>query len=204
MIASVPDFIREHGYFAVYLLMWIETFFPVFPSEMVMPLGGLYASRGEYSLVGIAIAGSMGSTTGAVMWYWAARALGYDRFKRLVTRYGQITTVSPEEVDWLQRWFDRIGTIMVLIGRNIPGIRTAVSIPAGLVRMPFPRFLALTVIGTLISTGLLSTLGWLLRDHYEVVERYAGPVTTGIVAACLLLWLTRLLLQFLKRRRARS
>jgi membrane protein DedA with SNARE-associated domain len=197
----LPDFIRNHGYLAVFLLMWVETYFPIFPSELVMPLSGLIATQNDMSLAGIAVSGAAGAMMGSMTWYWAARALGYDRFKRLVTRYGRITTVSTREVEWLERWFTRIGPILVLVGRVIPAVRTAVSIPAGLVGMPFPRFFALSLVGTLISTGLLSWLGSLLGDHYKTIEHYAGPVSTGIVAAAFLLWLTRLVLQFVRPRR---
>jgi membrane protein DedA with SNARE-associated domain len=197
----LPDFIREHGYLAVFLLMWIETILPIFPSELVMPLSGLIATQNGMSLAGIALSGAAGSMTGAVTWYWAARALGYDRFKGLVTRYGRITTVSAHEVEWLERWFHRVGPVLVLIGRVVPAVRTAISIPAGLVAMPFGRFLILSAIGTLISTGILTWLGSLLGNHYKAIEHYAGPVSTGIVAAAFLLWLTRLVLQFVRPKR---
>ena len=200
MANFLPDFIHHHHYLAVFLLMWVETIIPLFPSELVMPLSGLIASQGEMSLVGVALSGAAGSMTGAISWYWAARALGYDRFKRLVTRYGRITTVSAHEVEWLERWFARLGPILVLVGRVIPAVRTAISIPAGLVRMPFGRFLILSAIGCLISSGVLTWLGSLLGDHYKEVEHYAGPVSTGIVAAAFLLWLVRLVLQLVRPR----
>jgi membrane protein DedA with SNARE-associated domain len=198
----LPDFIRDHGYVAVFLLMWIETILPIFPSELVMPLSGLISSQGKLWLPGVILSGAAGSLTGAVSWYWAARALGFERFERLVTRYGRITTVSPHEVAVLQRWFERFGSILVLVGRVVPAVRTAISIPAGLVRMPFGRFLALSIVGILISCGILTWLGWLLKDHYTAIEHYAGPVSTGIVAAAFLLWLTRLVLQLVGNRRS--
>jgi membrane protein DedA with SNARE-associated domain len=197
----LPDFIRGHGYLAVFLLMWVETILPIFPSELVMPLSGLIATQTKMSLAGVALSGAAGSMTGSVTWYWAARALGYDRFKGLVTRYGRITTVSAHEVEWLERWFNRIGPVLVLVGRVVPAVRTAISIPAGLVAMPFGRFLILSAIGTLISTGVLTWLGSLLGDHYKAIEHYAGPVSTGIVAAAFLLWLTRLVLQLVRTKR---
>jgi membrane protein DedA with SNARE-associated domain len=197
----LPDFIRDYGYLAVFLLMWVETILPIFPSELVMPLSGLIATQNGMSLVGVAVSGAAGSMIGSITWYWAARALGYDRFKGLVTRYGRITTVSAHEVEWLEGWFNRIGPVLVLMGRVVPAVRTAISIPAGLVRMPFPKFLLLSAVGTLISTGLLTWLGSLLGDHYKQIEHYAGPVSTGIVAAAFLLWLTRLVLQFVRPRR---
>jgi membrane protein DedA with SNARE-associated domain len=198
----LPDFIRDHGYLAVFLMMLVECFLPIFPSELVMPLAGLIASQGRLSLAGVILAGAAGSLTGAIIWYSAARALGFARFERLVTRYGRITTVSPHEVAVLQRWFERFGSILVLVGRVVPAVRTAISIPAGLVRMPFVRFLGLSIVGILISAGLLAWLGSLLKDHYTAIEHYAGPVSTGIVAAAALLWLTRLVLQLVRNRRS--
>ena len=201
MADFLPDFIRHWGYAAVFLLMWVETILPIFPSELVMPLSGLIATQGHMHPVGVALAGAAGSMTGAVTWYWAARALGYHRFKGLVTRYGRVTTVSTHEVEWLEKWFARLGPVLVLVGRVVPAVRTAVSIPAGLVRMPFGRFCLLSAVGILISTGVLTWLGTLLGDHYKVIEHYAGPVSTGIVAAAFLLWLTRLILQFARPRK---
>jgi membrane protein DedA with SNARE-associated domain len=119
-----------------------------------------------------------------------------------VTRYGRITTVSAHEVEWLEGWFARLGPILVLAGRVIPAVRTAISIPAGLVRMPFWRFFILSLIGALISSSLLAWLGSLLGSHYKQIEHYTGPVSAGIVAAAFLLWLTRLVLQFVKPRKA--
>ena len=182
--------------------MWVETIIPLFPSELVMPLSGLLATQGEMSLWGVALSGAAGSMTGAISWYWAARALGYERFKRLVTRYGRITTVSAHEVEWLERWFARLGPILVLIGRVIPAVRTAISIPAGLVRLPFWKFFILRLIGALLSSSVLAWLGSLLGPHYKQIEHYTGPVSAGIVAAAFLLWLTRLVLQFVRPRKA--
>ena len=194
----LPRFIHDHHYLAVFLLMWVETILPLFPAELVMPLSGLIASQGEMSLIGVALSGAAGSMTGAISWYWAARALGYARFTRLVTRYGRVTTVSAHEVEWLQRWFTRLGPILVLAGRLVPAVRTAISIPAGLVRMPFGRFVLLSATGALLSSGLLAWLGSLLGDHYRQIEHYAGPVSTAIVAAAFLLWATRLVIQLVR------
>ncbi|MEA3038324.1 MAG: hypothetical protein QOE79_837 [Sphingomonadales bacterium] len=200
MADFLPDFIQHWGYLAVFLLMWVETFLPIFPSELVMPLGGLIATQGRMDPIGVALAGAAGSMTGAVTWYWAARALGYDRFKGLVTRFGRITTVSEHEVEWLERGFARFGPILVLVGRCLPAIRTAISIPAGLVRMPFGRFFILSLTGILISAGVLTWLGTLLGPHYKIIEHYAGPVSTAIVAAAFLVWLVRLVLQLARNR----
>jgi membrane protein DedA with SNARE-associated domain len=202
MTNFLPDFIRDYGYVGLFFLMWFECYLPVFPTDVVMPLSGMMASQGQMSLGGVIAAGAGGSIMGASTWYWVARLLGYDRFKFLVTRYGWLTTVSAHEVDRVQGWFDRFGAWVIFIGRFLPGIRLLVSIPAGLTLMTFPRFLFLTVAGTVLSTSILTTAGWLLRDQYDRVEKYIGPFTTLLIAALFLFWFIRMVLGFMRRNRA--
>ncbi len=202
MLSFLPDFINEAKYVAVYLLMLVEAFIPIFPTEIVLPLAGALAAKGKMSLWLIIIAGAAGSITGATIWYGIARWLGFERFRALVVRFGWLTTVSPREIDKLQEWFLRFGTPIIFFGRFIPGIRIVVSIPAGLTAMPFPRFLALSALGSTLSLGILASAGWLLRDQYEKVEKYVGPLTTIIVGTLVAVWLVRMVLGFLKRNKA--
>jgi len=200
MTELLPDLIRDHGYAALFALMWFECYLPLFPTDVIMPLAGMLAAQGNMSIPGVILAGAGGSFMGSLSWYWLARLLGYDRFKHLVTRYGWFTTVTPHEVEKMQQWFLRFGTITIFLGRFIPGIRLLVSIPAGLTRMSFPRFLALTIAGTGMSISLLTTAGWLLRDQYTKVEHYIGPFTTALVAGLLLVWIVRMIRGFRHRR----
>jgi membrane protein DedA with SNARE-associated domain len=197
----LPDLIRDYGYIGLFLLMWFECYLPIFPTDVVMPLAGMMSAKGQMSLAGVIAAGAAGSIMGSITWYSVARALGYDRFKALVTRYGWLTTVSAHEVDRVQGWFARYGVWVIFVGRFLPGIRLLVSIPAGLTAMPFLRFIALTIAGTGLSTTILTTAGWLLRDHYDQVERYVGPFTTLLIATLLVVWLVRMVLNLRARRR---
>jgi membrane protein DedA with SNARE-associated domain len=199
MTDFLPDLIRDHGVVAIYFLMLIEAFIPLFPTEIVIPLSGMLASRGDMSLAGVIIAGTAGSLTGSTIWYAVARALGYVRFKHIVTRFGWLTTLSEHEVERLYHWFERVGGKLAFIGRFIPGIRNLVSIPAGLIALPYPKFLLLSVLGVTISNSIFATGGWLLRDQYVVIEDYVGPVTSVIIGGLLLVWLIRVLLGFRKR-----
>jgi membrane protein DedA with SNARE-associated domain len=192
-LPDVPGFIETRRYFAVWLLMWVETFFPIFPSEMVMPLGALVASQGKMTLWGVIFAGTAGAMTGACVWYFAARWLGYERFSALVTRYGRITTVSPHEVAKLQGWFDRYGALTVFAGRLIPGVRSAVSIPAGLTQMPFVPFFLYSVAGAGLWSSAMAIAGWLLRNQYERIHEYIGPAVKLIIVAALCLWIVRMI-----------
>jgi membrane protein DedA with SNARE-associated domain len=199
MIDIFPQFLRDHGYAGVYLLMVLDSVFPVFPSELVMPLAGLLASQGQMTFWGVALCGTAGAMTGAIGWYWLARALGLERFTRLIDRFGWLTTINEHEIDLLRRWFDRFGAPMVLVCRMAPLVRTAISIPAGLVRMPFPRYLLLSFIGAAAWSTGLAVAGWLLGDHYERIHHYIGPVSTIIVGLALLAWLMRIVMRLRRK-----
>ncbi len=198
----LPNLIQEDGYFAIYFLMLIEAFLPIFPTEIVIPLSGMLAAKGQMSLAGVIAAGTAGSLTGATIWYLVARGLGYKRFKHVVTRFGWITTLSEHEVERLQAGFERFGWLVVFVGRFIPGVRNLVSIPAGLIAMPYPRFILLSLTGVALSNSLFATGGWLLRDHYDRIEHFVGPATSLIIAGLICVWLVRLVLGFRKRNAA--
>jgi membrane protein DedA with SNARE-associated domain len=202
MIDFLPDLIRDYGYAALFFLMLIEAFIPLFPTEIVIPLAGALASRGQMTLAGVIMAGSAGALTGATIWYVIARALGYKRFKHLVTRYGWITTLSDHEVERLQAWFERRGGIMVFIARFVPGVRNLISIPAGLIAMPYAKFLSLSLVGVALSNGIFGTGGWMLRNQYDLIERYVGPVTSLIIGTLILVWIVRVIIGLRKRRAA--
>jgi membrane protein DedA with SNARE-associated domain len=202
MIDFLPDLIRDYGYAALFFLMLIEAFIPLFPTEIVIPLAGALVARGHMTLAGVIAAGAAGALTGATIWYVIARALGYQRFKHLVTRYGWITTLSAHEVERLQNWFERRGGIMVFIARFVPGVRNMISIPAGLIAMPYGKFVGLSVLGVVVSNSILATGGWTLRNQYVLIERYVGPLTSLIIAALIVIWIVRVIIGLRKRQPA--
>jgi membrane protein DedA with SNARE-associated domain len=202
MIDFLPDLIRDYGYAALFFLMLIEAFIPLFPTEIVIPLAGALVARGHMTLAGVISAGAAGALTGATIWYVIARALGYQRFKHLVTRYGWITTLSAHEVERLQNWFERRGGIMVFIARFVPGVRNMISIPAGLIAMPYGKFVGLSVLGVVVSNSILATGGWMLRNQYVLIERYVGPLTSLIIAALIVIWIVRVIIGLRKRQPA--
>lgn len=188
MTEWIRNVIEQLGPLGVALLMFVENVFPPIPSELVMPLAGyLAAQKGGGQIMLSVLAGSAGSLLGALLWYYAGRALTLERVKRLAARHGRWLTVSPEDVQRAERWYERHGAKSVLIGRLIPAIRTLVSIPAGIVCMPLGRFLLLSAIGTVLWTGLLAAAGYALQDRYVTVERYLSPVGNAVFGV-LLLW----------------
>lgn len=175
------------GYPGIALLMFLENVFPPIPSELIMPLVGFTAARGEFSLPLAVLSGTLGSLAGALLWYWIGLRFGRARIERLAERHGRWLTLTPADIERASAWFARYGGTAVLIGRLVPTIRTLISVPAGLHRMPAGLFLIYSGIGTLGWTGLLTAAGYVLEARYQDVSAYLNPVSTVVVVA-LLLW----------------
>ena len=196
----IVGLVQQTGSIGVALLMLAENLFPPIPSELIMPLAGFSAARGEIALASIVVAGTVGSVLGALFWFYVGKWVGADRLKRWAERHGRWLTLSPEEVDRASDWFRRHGGLAVLLGRLIPGVRTLISVPAGISGMPLPAFIAYTTIGTAVWTALLAGLGYLLENQYQLVADWVNPASNAIVAA-LALWYLYRVVTF--RRRAR-
>jgi membrane protein DedA with SNARE-associated domain len=100
--------------------------------------------------------------------------------------------VSPQDVDAASDWFGRNGGRVVFFGRMVPAIRTLISIPAGVARMPLPAFLVLTTAGSALWTGMLAIAGWLLQSQYARVENWVNPVSTVVIVGIVLVYVARL------------
>jgi membrane protein DedA with SNARE-associated domain len=189
------------GYAGIALLMFLENIFPPIPSEVVMPLAGFTATQGGMSLVGVIAAGSLGSLAGALPWYYAGRVYGHKRMREFADRYGRWITVSPEDIDHATDWFNRHGRSAVLIGRLVPGVRTLISVPAGISGMGLFQFLLYSTIGTVAWTSLLAICGYILRDRWSAVESYISPISTVLIVVLVLWFASRYVRQWRGRRR---
>jgi membrane protein DedA with SNARE-associated domain len=181
MFDWITGFVVRSGYVGVLLLMLAENVVPPIPSELIMPLAGFTAARGQLSLALVILAGTVGSLLGAVLWYYVGKRLGLERLKHLAARHGRWVTLSPDDVDRADGWFRRHGAKAVFFGRLIPTVRTLISVPAGIACMPLPAFLAWSVLGTSLWTALLTGAGYLLQSQYERVSDYLNPVSTVVV-----------------------
>ncbi|HEV2747509.1 MAG TPA: DedA family protein, partial [Allosphingosinicella sp.] len=189
----IRELIEQSGYLGVALLMLLETVFPPIPSEVIMSLSGLQAQRGTMTLWGAILAGTAGAMVGNIFWYAAARALGLERFHPFIDRHGRLLTLDWKELKRADHLFDRYDRWFVFLGRMVPTIRSLVSIPAGLFGMPWRPFLLWSTLGTLGWTTGLATAGFLLGRNYADVDRYLGPVSTGVIAALILYYVYRVL-----------
>lgn len=187
----ITRLIEQMGYLGIALLMFLENLFPPLPSEVIMPMAGFTAAGGELSIMGVLAAGTAGTLAGALFWYGVAKRLGEERLKSWADRHGRWITLSRDDLDRIDRWFDKHNRWAVPLGHLVPGIRTLISIPAGIFGMGLARFVALTLLGAGVWTSALGLAGYALGSRYDQVERYIGPASTAIMAAILLWYVYR-------------
>ncbi|MCQ4319479.1 DedA family protein [Stutzerimonas stutzeri] len=195
MFDKIVEIVSALGYVGVFLLMLLENIFPPIPSELIMPLAGFVAARGDLNFIAVILVGTAGSVVGALPWYYAGATLGQKRMKHFAARWGPWLTLSPEDVDKASDWFDRHGKSAVFFGRLIPTVRTLISVPAGIAGMSMTKFLIYSTLGSLIWTALLALAGYLLESQYQRVSEYLNPVSTAIVVLMVLYYLYRLIRQ---------
>ena len=191
MATWVISTISATAYWGIVFLMVIENVFPPIPSEVIMPLAGFMATQDRLALLGVILAGTLGSVLGALPLYYLGRKIGDERLKRLADRHGRWLTVSREDLDKAKAWFDRHGGMAVLLGRLVPGIRSLISIPAGIETMPLVPFLLFTTIGAGLWTALLTLTGYWLGANFRQVEAYLDPVSYVVLASIIAIYVWR-------------
>jgi membrane protein DedA with SNARE-associated domain len=176
MLDWITHTINTLGYAGIALLMCLENLFPPIPSELIMPLSGFVVTQGTLKLPWVILAGVIGSIVGTLPWYFLGKFLGLKKLKTLADRRGKWLGLSSKEVEHVQNWFHR-GEIAVGLGRLVPGIRTYISIPAGISHMPLLPYFLYTGLGTMVWLSGLTYAGYVLGDNYEVVGDYLGPLS---------------------------
>ena len=192
------------GYAGIVFLMFLENVFPPIPSELIMPFAGYSASIGSMTLFGVIMAGTIGSVAGALPLYYLGTVFDINRTEMLLKRFPWLM-VKVSDVERAHRWFDRYGYALIFFGRMVPGIRSLISIPAGMNRMPLLPFLALTFVGSFLWSGLLAGAGFWLGTNFTEVEAVIAPISSAIiyvVAAGLLLFGLKRTWDFFKRMRS--
>lgn len=203
MDAFVNSLMDTLGPFGIALLMFLENIFPPIPSELIMPLAGYEAAAGSMSIVSVIIAGTIGSLAGVVPWYYLGKAMGLRRTKAFADKHGRWLTMGADDVEKASDWFQRHGAGAVLFGRLVPTVRTLISVPAGIARMPLWQFLIYSAIGSAAWTTLLAMSGYLLGQQYEAVQAYVGPVSNAVLVLIVAAYVYRVA-TFGKRQRRKA
>ena len=180
VIQWLVDTIGTMGYWGIAGLMFLESSFFPFPSEVVMPPAGYLAHQGQMSLTLALLACIAGSLLGALFNYWLSLRFGRPFF----IKYGKHFGVTDEVLDKADRFFERHGHISMFIGRLIPVIRQYISLPAGLARMNLMRFCVYTTLGAGIWVVILTMLGYWLGANQELISHYLSEITVALCAFC--------------------
>jgi membrane protein DedA with SNARE-associated domain len=197
---SLSQVMRDLGYAGIALLMLAETVFPPIPSEAVLPLAGYLVERGEFAFVAVLIASTAGSVFGAVLLYEAARHGG----RPFATRFMRFARIEEAKLQEAEEWFAKRGALIVLLGRCVPGMRSLVSLPAGILRMPRWEYLLFTLLGSAVWNTVLVGAGYALGSQWEQVSDVVGPLSKPLIAVVVLSAAGFLLWRGLRARRART
>ncbi|SNT69384.1 DedA family protein [Psychrobacter sp. LV10R520-6] len=194
----VLTIMAKFGYFGIIFAMFAENVFPPIPSEVIMPAAGFAVARGDLNLIVVILAGTLGTVLGALPLYYLGSLFNEERLMIFTKKYGKYVFVKSDDVLASSHWFDKHGKKTVFFGRMVPGIRSLISIPAGMNKMPMLPFLLLTALGSSIWITLLTLAGYHFGSNYEVIEATLAPYSKVF----LLLTVMIIIGWFIKRRRS--
>ncbi len=176
MLDFVLDLISQYGYFGMFMGMVLEAVIVIIPSEAILATGGILAAKGIFSLWGAFLIGLLGSVFCAIVIYF----MGYFGGKPFIKKYGKYFFMKEEDIEKSDSWFNKYGLLATLIGRNFPIVRTLISLPVGIMRLSFPKFLIYTTIGSIPWTFIFVYVGYALGNNWVVVLDYVSNLKTPI------------------------
>ncbi len=194
MIYWIRHLVTSMSYLGVAILMAVENVVLPIPSEVIMPFAGFKTERGQMTLLGVIIAGTVGSVLGGLPLYYAGFAFGEDRLRTWIERYGKWVLLRARDLDRAADRFSGNSFLEVTLAQLLPGIRGLISIPAGVARMNVWLFLLADFIGTLVWCTVLAVAGRLLGRNFTEIHAFLGPtgwVMLGILVLALAFWLVR-------------
>lgn len=194
MLIWIRDLVNSLSYWGVAILMAVENVVLPIPSELIMPFAGFKTALGPMTLLGVIIAGTVGSVLGGLPFYYAGRALGEERLRQWIQRHGKWVLLRGKDLDRATDRFSGNTFLEVTLGQLVPGVRGLISIPAGIARMNVGLFLLANFIGTLVWCTVLAVAGRLLGKNFTKIDKFLGPIGWGIISLLvvgLAFWLMR-------------
>jgi membrane protein DedA with SNARE-associated domain len=201
ILDAITGLIAEYGYPAVFAAALLEVIFPPIPSEVIFPLVGFTAQNrglGLENAIGMATAGALGSTAGAVAIYFLSGKVG----RTAIARFGKRVRISEQEIEKAERWFEKYGSIAVFTARMIPGIREIISIPAGIGKMNFAKFVGYTFAGSLLWCIMLTLSGYYLGEAWSRFSEQISSAFTIVTFIVIVVIIAGVGFWYSKRKRA--
>jgi len=178
IVETIVSLVGQMGYVGIFVMMFLESSFFPFPSEVAMIPAGYLASKGEMNLFLAWFAGTAGSVAGALFNY----AIGHRLGRPFLVRYGRYLFLSEESLLKVERFFERYGAASTFWGRLVPGVRQYISLPAGVGRMEVARFVLYTFLGAGIWCAVLVALGYFIGENEELIRHYLHLILGGVMA----------------------
>ena len=211
-LTSIPDYISlavekntTIAYLTICLAMFLENIIPPIPSEIIMPLGGFFVYQQKLNFFILVFWGLLGTILGSLPWYYLGRLVNEKKLSNFLDKKGKYLGISSNDLAKSKRWFEKYGISLVFWGRLVPGIRTLISVPAGIELMPLRKFLIWTTFGSLIWIVILTYAGFLFGENYPVIETYLDQikyVVKPILFFIFLYFFIKLLLRLMRRNKA--
>ena len=183
--------------------MFLENIIPPIPSEIIMPLGGFFVYQQKLNFYILVFWGLFGTILGALPWYYLGRLVNQKRLSNFLDKKGKYLGISSNDLIKSKKWFEKYGVSLVFWGRLVPGIRTLISVPAGIELMPLGKFLIWTTFGSFIWVAFLTYAGYLFGENYQIIETYLDQINyilKPILILICLYFLVKILYRFFKNR----
>ena len=191
------------AYLTICLAMFLENIIPPIPSEIIMPLGGFFVYQQKLNFYILIFWGLLGTILGSLPWYYLGRLVNEKRLSNFLDNKGKYLGISSKDLIKSKMWFEKYGVSLVFWGRLVPGIRTLISVPAGIELMPLRKFLIWTTFGSLIWVALLTYAGYLFGENYPIIETYLDKIKYVIKPILILIFLyffSKLLIRYFTKK----
>jgi membrane protein DedA with SNARE-associated domain len=205
LINNVANFfealVAAIGYPGIFLVMFLENLIPPIPTDPLLPFAGILVAQGQLTFVGTWMAAVSAALIGSLMLYAVGMWADERVVRRLVRRYGRWVEVGEEELDRALALFERYGAPMIFFGRMVPVLRTAVTITAGMSRMPLHKFVFFTTLNSLTITGFWISAGVVMGENWTAIMTFIDrfqPLLIGVIALAVLVFVV----SYVRRRRA--
>ena len=205
LLTSIPEYISKAvdtnstvAYLTICLAMFLENIIPPIPSEIIMPLGGFFVYQQKLNFYTLVFWGLFGTIAGSMPWYYLGKLVNEKRLSNFLDKNGKYLGITSNDLAKSKIWFDKYGVSLVFWGRLVPGIRTLISVPAGMELMPLRKFLIWTTLGSLIWILLLTYAGFVFGENYQIIETYLNQIKY-IVKPLLILIFVYFLIKFFIR-----
>jgi membrane protein DedA with SNARE-associated domain len=185
IINIITSLVSTYGYLGIFIAAFAETIFPPIPSELIFPLAGFVGFKSNFTYFEtflMASSGAVGATFGAIVIYIVSFKIG----RIAIVKLGKYVFVSEKKIESAERWFEKYGIYAVFLGRMAPGVRELISVPAGIARMPFAKYVTFTFFGSLIWSVILVFSGYFLGNSWESLSETLSDYFTLISVIVLL------------------